>query len=629
MEAAERLHAELGAPDQPAAAVKAAADGAELVQILDGLNPDPEIRAAALLYPLAAAGALPAEMITKRCGTESRRLVRELVKLGSFGLPPRWQPGKPLPPSQAETLRRMLLAIVADVRLVTVRLAEQLRRLRVAKSAGDAARERVATETRIIFSPLANRLGIWHLKWELEDLAFRGLEPQRYHQIAAQLSLRRTEREAYIQSFMNQLRARLAEAGIAADIAGRPKHIFSIHRKMQRKGIGFDQVFDALAVRVLVDDVAQCYAALGVVHGLWRHVPGEFDDYITSPKGNFYRSLHTAVIGPDQHAVEVQIRTQEMHDHAELGVAAHWRYKEGGRQDAAFERKIAWLRQVLEPASEDGEDGDSDFIERFRSELFEDRVYVLTPAGDVLDLPAGATPLDFAYCVHTELGHRCRGARVNGRMVSLTDPLSNGDRIEILSHPQGTPSRDWLIPQFGYLVSARSRAKVRAWFRRQDQDRNREAGREILDRELARMDLRQVGVEELAARFKHDEVGSFLAAVGNGDITIGEVVGALERHYVTRPPAPVGPRRKAAGATPKGADIRIHGVGDLMTTIARCCRPVPGEPIIGFITVGRGVSIHRQDCSNILRQRERVTGIMAVDWGIGQRIRRAHRRDYH
>lgn len=596
------------------AVARAVAEGDSLSGILDALKPDPEIRAAALLFPLAAAGVLPADVITKRCGAETRRLVRELVKLGSFGLPPSWAPGKPLPAAQAETLRRMLLAIVADVRLVTVRLAEQLRRMRAAKQANEAQRQRVATETRIIFAPLANRLGIWHLKWELEDLAFRYLEQDTYHGIAKALSERRSERERRIAEVIELLDGELAKAGIEASIKGRPKHIYSIWRKMQRKDVGLESIFDVSAVRVLVNDIADCYAVLGIVHSLWPYLPGEFDDYIANPKGNDYQSLHTAVIGPGEEPLEVQIRTWEMDAHAELGVAAHWRYKEGGGASAAFERKIQWLRQLLEPGDEDP---DRDFIERIGEEVFEDRVYAITPDGDVVDLPAGATPLDFAYYVHTDVGHHCRGAKVNGRMVQLTHKISNGDKVEIITAQSARPSRDWLIPQRGYLASARSRNKVRGWFRRQDQEQNRKQGRAMLEKELQRLAVAP-DMQRLADELHQADVEALYLAIGAGDVTLGAVAHAVDRIQPVPEEEPAALRETRRRPRPgrKAGGIVVSGVGDLMTHLARCCRPVPPEDIAGYLTLGRGVSIHRQDCSNLLRLRDsNPERIMAVEWG--------------
>ncbi len=585
-----------------------------LDRILRELRPDPEIRAAALVFPLLAAGTLNRDQIEKACGPDTARRAGELVRLGEFGLPPHWQPGTPLPPEQEESLRKMLLAIVRDVRLVTVRLADQLQRMRAGKRAPEAYRQRIATESRVIFAPLANRLGIWHLKWELEDLAFRFLDRATYTEIAAGLRARRQEREARIQEVIDYLQEQLAAAGIQATVQGRPKHIYSIWRKMQRKGVGLEQIFDASAVRVLVDTVTECYTVLGMVHGHWPYIPGEFDDYIANPKGNFYRSLHTAVLGPGDQPLEIQIRTHEMHEHAELGVAAHWRYKEGGAVSAAFDRKINWLRQLLEPSDEAG--ADEDFIDSLSAEIFEDRVYALTPNGDVIDLPAGATPLDFAYAVHTDVGHHCRGAKVNGRMVPLNHRLANADKVEIITARNAHPSRDWLIPQRGYLASARSRAKVRAWFRKQDQESNRRQGKAMLEKELQRMGV-EADLEALVAQLKLGGVPQLYLAIGAGDVTLAAVVSAIER---TRPPPdelaerPASPRRGRAGKPGKG--ISVSGVGDLMTHMARCCRPVPPEPISGYITQGRGISVHRQDCRNLLRlQSQQPNRCVVVDWG--------------
>lgn len=587
----------------------------ELDTILAGLRPDPDIRAAALLYPLAADGLIAIDRIEQACGQEQARRVKELVGLGSFGLPAHWQPGKPLPSAQAETLRKMLLAIVADVRLVTVRLADQLQRMRAAKQTSPEMQQRVAMETRVIFAPLANRLGIWHLKWELEDLAFRFLEPATYRDIAIGLRERREEREQRIREVINWLESELAAARVEAEIQGRPKHIYSIWRKMQRKDVGLGEIFDVSAIRILVDSVADCYTVLGMVHGHWPYIRGEFDDYIANPKGNYYRSLHTAVIGPGEQPLEVQIRTREMHEHAELGVAAHWRYKEGGPTDPAFEKKINWLRQLLEP-SQDSE-SDRDFIDRLRAEIFEDRVYAVTPAGDVVDLPAGSTPLDFAYHVHTEVGHHCRGARINGRMVALTHPLKNGDKVEVITARSASPSRDWLIPQRGYLASPRSRSKVRSWFRRQDQDLNRRQGKVMLEKELQKLGL-QPDLKQLAQRFNVTSPQQLYLAIGAGDITLAAVANAIER---ARLPAdelvPTDEARRRHRKPKPTEGIVVSGVGDLMTHMARCCRPVPPEPIAGYITHGRGVSIHRQDCRNILRlQSEHPQRSIAVEWGM-------------
>jgi GTP pyrophosphokinase len=586
----------------------------ELEEILTELVPDPDILAAARLYPLAAAGLLDEKTIQDACGVQTARQVSELVRLGSFGLPEQWRPGKPLPSAQAETLRKMLLAIVADVRLVTVRLADQLQRMRSAKTLPEVRQHRVAMETRVIFAPLANRLGIWYLKWELEDLSFRFLEPATYRDIAVGLQERREERERRITEVSEWLKTRLDAEGIKADVEGRPKHIYSIWRKMQRKDVGLNEIFDMSAVRILVDSISDCYTVLGMVHGHWAYIRGEFDDYIANPKGNFYRSLHTAVIGPDERPLEVQIRTWEMHEHAEKGVAAHWRYKEGGATDPAFEQKINWLRELLEPSGES--ENDREFVERLRAEIFEDRVYAVTPDGDVVDLPAGATPLDFAYHVHTEVGHHCRGARINGRIVPLTYKLANADKVDIITSRSAQPSRDWLIPQRGYLASPRSRSKVRSWFRRLDKDVNRRQGKAMLEKELQKLGVRP-DLVELAEQFKLARSEQLFLAIGAGDITLAAITHAIERARPVADELPTGiVSRRHARRARQAEGIIVSGVGELMTHMARCCRPVPPEPIGGYITQGRGVSVHRLDCRNLLRlQTDYPQRSIAVDWG--------------
>ena len=592
----------------------AAARGLDIAVLLEEIRAEPEIRAAAVLYPLVASDAMTLDAVGKRYGLPMRRRVEELQRLGSFGLPQNWQTGSPLPAPQAETLRKMLLAIVADVRLVLVRLADQLDRLQRVKAGDAELRERLAVETREIFAPLANRLGIWHFKWQMEDLAFRYLEPETYRGIALYLKQTREDREARIAEVLTTLRQELDKAAIHGDVDGRPKHIYSIWRKMRRKHVDIDQVFDISAVRVLVDTIPQCYAVLGQVHSLWPYIAGEFDDYIANPKGNFYRSLHTAVIGPGGEPLEIQIRTQEMHEHAELGVAAHWRYKEGGRGDPAFEQKISWLRHLLTPG--DDSDADRDLLDQLRSEIFEDRVYAFTPAGDVVDLPAGATPLDFAYHVHTNIGHHCRGAHVNGRMVQLTQPLKNGDKVEILTAKNARPSRDWLLPQAGYLVSPRNRSKVRSWFRQQDQDQNRRSGRQTLEKELARLGL-AADMDAVAQRFGLAGEEQLWLAIGAGDLTLPAVIAACEREIPsTAPRVTEEVQVKARRPSYTEAAVSISGVGDLLTNFARCCRPLPPEPIAGYITQGRGVSIHRANCNNLLRLRaDHPERLMEVEWG--------------
>ncbi|MGH8222701.1 MAG: RelA/SpoT family protein, partial [Woeseiaceae bacterium] len=587
------------------------AEGAAIGDTIESLGLPAPLIAAARVYPLLRDGVVPASTLEQSELAGLAGVIDGLVQLGRFSLPPDWQPGEALATRQSEALRKMLLAVVADARLVLVRIAEQLHRLRQAKTASRDEQRALAIETREIYASLANRLGVWQLKWELEDLSFRYLEPETYQRLAKALNEKRVEREDFIDQVKERLRSELEPHGIRAEISGRPKHIYSIWRKMQRKGIGLEHMFDMRAVRVLVEDIRECYAVLGIVHNLWPYIAGEFDDYIANPKDNDYRSLHTAVIGPGGQTVEVQIRTHEMHRHAELGVAAHWRYKEGGTQQAAFEQKIRFLRQLLEPT-----DRDDDLLDQIRDDLFEDRVYAVSPKGDVVEMPANATPLDFAYHVHTQVGHRCRGAKVNGRIVQLTYKVKNGDKIEIITGSQAQPSRDWLNPQLGYLASGRSRSKVRSWFRQRDKDQNRRQGREILDRELDRLNVRDVPAEAIAKHLKQPDADALFSALGAGDVTPSAIANALQ-HLRHEPPAEFAPRRKSRPKHGEASqEIAVSGVGDLMSTFARCCRPVPPETIVGYLTQGRGVTIHRQDCGNFLglhaRHPERV---IEVDWG--------------
>ncbi|MGH8294546.1 MAG: bifunctional (p)ppGpp synthetase/guanosine-3',5'-bis(diphosphate) 3'-pyrophosphohydrolase [Steroidobacteraceae bacterium] len=566
-----------GIEEQSALAPGMLATAAETAELLGALTSDVDL-ARAVLVKAAIDPADPpraAERLAGIAGRPAADTATALLKLGELGLPRNWSPAQGLDARQAETLRKMLLAVVSDPRLILARLAEQLVALRHARDEPDspARRQRLALEARAVFAPLASRLGVWQLKWELEDLAFRYLEPQEYRRTAAALNERRADRERYIEELCERLRAQLQAAGIGAEIHGRPKHIYSIHRKMQRKHLAFEQLFDVRAVRIIVGTIRDCYAALGVVHGLWTYIPGEFDDYIATPKGNFYRSIHTAVIGPQGKSVEVQIRTREMHEHAELGIAAHWTYKEGVAPDAQYQRKIEWVRRLLEPrgpgdGGETGAEAEREFLEQVTSELFEDRVYALTPKGEVVDLPRGATPLDFAYSVHTSLGHRCRGAKVNGRIVPLTYALSNGEIVEIIAGKQDAPSRDWLAPEQGYLASPRNRAKVRAWFR------------------------------------KHDAPAPPAPEQLPTDGGIGPGSG---------PPAPIPrpPRRTARGGSP----VEVEGVGNLPITIARCCAPLPPQPITGYVTVGRGLTIHRSDCPSLAHMRAfRPERVLRVEW---------------
>lgn len=580
------------------------------LQGLDPLSPDAETVAATLLFPLVLAE-LPFE--DELDAADSARLpdlLEQLRQLSYFG-----QTYLPDDQSRAEGLRRLLLALVADVRVVLIALAWQLARLKLAVNLEDPARQSIARETRLIHAPLANRLGIGQLKWQLEDLAFQYLEPQAYRQIRLLLAERQADREAYVNSFMAQLRHVIGEAGIQAEISGRAKHVYSIWRKMQRKGLDFHELFDVRAVRVMVDTVAECYSVLGLVHTHWQPVPGEFDDYITNPKANLYQSLHTAVTGARGQAVEVQIRTHDMHRHAELGVAAHWRYKEGGPRDAGLEKRIGVMRQLLEGS--DGEGDDSSLLEDFQNLTTEDRVYVLTPRGEVKDMVAGATPLDFAYLVHTEVGHRCRGARVNGRIVPLTTELNNGDRVEILTGKESRPSRDWLSPRLGYIRTARARAKVRHWFKLAHYEENLAAGRAAVEAEFRRLDLELDELAEVLEHFNFRRIEDLYVAVGCGELGASQVAHAVERRHPERrlEAAAIPVSKPVPGRRDKGTDIQIEGVGNLLYQIAHCCQPVPGDEIAGYITQGRGVSIHRQDCRQFIHlQRESPERVISVRW---------------
>ncbi len=595
----------------PSGGLAAAVDeGESIAAIIEPLGLPPEIVAAVYVYPLFRDKYISDSNLQNNILRDLSRFVIGMQQLNQFSLPEHWEPGEALAQQQSEALRKMLLAVVSDVRLVLVRLAEQLYRLRAAKDAPAGVKTSLSLETREIYAPLANRLGVWQLKWELEDLAFRYDEPQTYLEIAKALNEKRNERESFIEAVIALLREELQKNGITAEISGRPKHIYSIYRKMQRKDRGLESLHDIRAVRILVANVNECYAALGTVHNLWPYIPGEFDDYIANPKENDYRSLHTAVIGPQGKTVEIQIRSEEMHKHAELGVAAHWRYKEGGVTPAAFDQKIRFLRKLLQP-SDDG----VDLLDQIRDDFFEDRVYAVSPKGDVVELPAGATPLDFAYHVHTQVGHRCRGAKIDGRIVPLTYHIQNGDQVEIITGKQSHPSRDWLSPKSGYLAGSRSRAKVRNWFRAQDRDQHLRQGREILDRELARLSIRDVATDDIAKKLKHKDTEALCVALGSGDLTSASIATALQ-HLRGNDPQALKLRRPQTRAETKPNSVGVAGIGDLLCNFARCCRPVPPERIVGYITQGRGVSIHRQDCGNFLglklRSPERV---LETSWG--------------
>jgi len=575
--------------------------GTEAAELLGKLGMDAETRAVALLFPFVDESALDAAVIEKRVGAQVARLTEGALRIVSL---------KDLRKTatatlQANRLRQLLLTIAEDPRVVLVSLAHQLCALRRAGNAHEETRRALAQETLEVFAPLANRLGVWELKQELEDLAFRHLEPEAYQRISDGLDQRHTDRERYIGQVVARLREELHRAGISAEISGRPKHVYSVWNKMCQKGLEISDVFDVLGFRILVNDVSDCYAALGVVHGLWEPILDAFDDYIAKPKPNGYQSLHSAVIGPERVTIEVQIRTFAMHRYADLGVAAHWQYKEG------LQRRIAWSRGFLETG--DSTSDGIDLIERFKQAAFHDRIYVLTPQGHIIDLPAIATPLDFAYVIHTEVGHRCRGSKVDGVMVPLTKTLASGQQVEILTAREGRPSRDWLNPILGYLKTASARAKVRRWLKQQDHDAHVAQGRALLEREHRRLGLSEINIAELAKRFKIRRPEDLLAALGRGDISSVELGYALG---VQAPPrAPSTP--PSSPPTPSRAGLLVQGASNVLTKMAGCCRPVPSEPIGGYVTAqGGGISIHRRDCPNLNRLAAlRPQKLVEVAWG--------------
>ena len=568
------------------------ARGERIAALVAAHSGDAELLNAVQLAQAAAGGLdLHASAVLAQWNAEILRLaaaLHSLTALGSVGA------AREFSAQQAEATRKMLLAVASDPRLILARLAEQLLILQEAKGQPAETLRQLGRVTEQLFAPLANRLGIWSLKWELEDLSFRYQHPADYQAIAGALAERRVDRERYIAALCNELQDALKRAGVAAEVYGRPKHIYSIWRKMQRKHVAFEEVFDVRALRIVVRSVADCYAALGLVHGRWPYIPSEFDDYIATPKGNDYRSIHTAVRGPGDKPVEIQIRTGEMHEHAELGVAAHWRYKEGGGRDANYEQKIEWARRLLEPqavAAAAGEAAEPDYLDELRRTLFADRIYVLTPKGDVIDLPRGATALDFAYHVHTSLGHRCRGAKANGRIIALDTPLENGAIIEIIAGRSGGPSRDWLNPEAGFLASARSRAKVRAWFHQQD-EAARAAG---------------AGAGSAAAAGSPASAPSATPAAAQAAAAAAEAAFAPIRAL----------KRRATVRHRPASPVLFEGVDDLPSTLARCCGPVPPLAIAGYVTLGRGVTVHRAECASLARMAAQKPGrVLRARWNL-------------
>ncbi|MCD6003606.1 GTP diphosphokinase [Vreelandella alkaliphila] len=600
--------------------------GLEMADILAELKLDQATLEAAVLYRAVREGLLSIDAVTKRFGEEVAKLIDGVLQMAaiSYPLAPNHGMGQH---NQQENLRKMLVNMVGDVRVALIKIAERTCALRQVK---DAPREKclqVAREVADIYAPLAHRLGIGQIKWELEDLSFRYLHEDEYKAIAKLLAEKRLDRDRYIHDVVETIKSLMEAQNIHHyDVDGRAKHIYSIWRKMKRKRIDFSQVHDVRAVRILVPDVADCYTVLGIVHSRWHHVPNEFDDYIANPKKNGYQSLHTAVMGPENKVLEIQIRTFAMHDEAELGVCAHWRYKghDTNAKSRSYEEKIAWLRQVLEWQDEVG--GFGDLREGLSSDVAPDRIYVFTPDGHVIDLPRIATPIDFAYRVHTEIGHRCRGAKINGRIVPLTYKLKTGQQVEILTATKGGPSRDWLNPSLGYVRTSRARAKIQAWFKYQARDQNLDEGRALFEREMRRLDVEGLDLAKLAAAVNYQNADDMYAALGAGDLRIGQVLHQAQQLFGETDDQEqldrllAKPRRQPSKATK--SDITVLGVGNLKTSMANCCRPVPGEPIVGFITQGRGVTVHRQDCSNILQLRmEEPQRIIEVEWG-----ERAHTR---
>ena len=593
--------------------------GLQMVDIMLDLNMDIESLVAAVLYRSVRENKLSLNEVEDQLGKVPAKLIRGVLDMAAISayVNADREPFVGEQQKQLDNVRKMLVAMVDDVRVAIIKLAERTCAIRSVNLAPKDKRRKVAREIFDIYAPLAHRLGIGHIKWELEDLSFRYLKPDDYKKISKLLAERRLKREQYLEQVMTALEDALEEVNVKADLAGRVKHIYSIWRKMQRKKIDFHQVYDIRAIRILVPNIADCYSALGIVHSLWTHIPKEFDDYITSPKDNGYRSLHTAVIGPRGKVLEIQIRTHEMHDEAELGVCAHWKYKEGeqSKTEKSYESKISWLRQVLEWQEELEGNVPEHVSEALKHNIVDERVYVFTPKGDVLDLPLGATPVDFAYRVHSEVGHHCRGAQVDGRIVPLNYKLNTGDRVEIITANSGGPSKDWLNPGSGYLVAPRSRSKVQHWFKEQNRDQNILDGKSILNSELQRLAIK-INLDSVAQKLNLKKEEDLFAAVGAGDIKLGQILSIINAFLRPEKTFEFKPSESKAPSNISDDGIYIHGVGNLLTTIAGCCKPVPGEKVIGYVTVGRGVSIHRQDCTHLLSLVDKDPDrIVDVSWG--------------
>ncbi|HAS8401962.1 TPA: GTP diphosphokinase [Vibrio vulnificus] len=599
--------------------------GREMIEILVTLSMDKATLVAAQLFPLVSSGAFAREPLEEHYSKEIIKLidgVDEMAAIGQLNITLEGSAAS----AQVDNVRRMLLAMVDDFRCVVIKLAERICNLIEVKKAPDEVRRAAAKECANIYAPLANRLGIGQLKWEIEDYAFRYQQPDTYKQIAKQLSERRIVREQYIKDFVDDLSEEMKECGINAEVSGRPKHIYSIWRKMQKKSLAFDELFDVRAVRIIADKLQDCYAALGVVHTKYKHLPSEFDDYVANPKPNGYQSIHTVVLGPEGKTIEIQIRTKQMHEDSELGVAAHWKYKEGSSGRSGYDEKITWLRKLLDWQEEMSDSGE--MLDELRSQVFDDRVYAFTPRGDVVDLPMGATPLDFAYHIHSEVGHRCIGAKVAGRIVPFTHKLNMGDQVEIITQKEPNPSRDWLNPSLGFVTSGRARAKINAWFRKQSREKNLEAGREILENELAKIGATLKDAEQYAVkRFNVKSADELYVGVGSGDLRINQILNHINA-LVNKPTAEEEDRQalerlqeagnKAAGSPtrPRKDAVVVQGVDNLMSHLARCCQPIPGDEICGYITQGRGISVHRADCEQLEELRHHAPErIIDTVWG--------------
>ncbi len=593
-----------------------------VAQILADLRMDAPTIAAALLHDVIEDTPVTLEDLEREFGIEVARLVNGVTKLDQLPTDVNNMKGGKAGIREAEFLRKTFLAMDHDIRVILIKLADRLHNMRTLGYLSAERQKRMARETMDIFAPLANRLGIWQMKWELEDLSFRYLNPDKYREIAANIDERRVDREAYMKRKIATLKAEMAKVDIDGQISGRPKHIYSIYRKMERKRVPFDQVYDVRAVRVIVKDKATCYHVLGIVHSIWHPIHGEFDDYIASPKDNFYQSLHTAVHDDEGKTLEIQIRTPDMHEHAEYGVAAHWRYKEGTNRDEQFERRLAHLRRLMDFADDEDEQNAEEYVETMKNDvLMDERIYAFTPKGDIIDLPGSSTPIDFAYHVHTEIGNRCRGARVNGQLVNLDYQLKSGDRVEVLTSKRGGPSLDWLNPNLGYVTTNRARAKIRSWFRKQGRDKNIQLGRDVVDRELKRLGVDAMPRDGLASIFGVRSTDDFMSMVGFGDITGAQIATKiLETERRERREAAslanVPPPNNEAPKEPVNASdgIDILGETGLLINLARCCNPTQGDSIVGYITRGKGVTVHRADCPNVINSTE-MERFINVNWG--------------